>query len=187
MRYRILGPMLVAIGFLFGTMASAQMENPQNQNPPQTTSPTNQQPDQNNMPGSQRNPAQENQSQYNGQPIVLIDPGKIYNQDPTSWVGKKVELKNVMVEDADKAGNFWVGSDKSHRLLIVKSKNNPNLEAKEFHKGDIVTIDGTIHPAGEMEAQETNASTGKMNKARKTSGVFLLADDVNIASSTQHK
>lgn len=90
-----------------------------------------------------------------------------------------------MVEDADKAGNFWVGSDKNHRLLIVKSKNNPNLMVKEFHKGDIVTIDGTIHPAGDIETQETNASNGKMKKARSTSGVFLLADDVNIASSTQ--
>lgn len=81
--------------------------------------------------------ASENQNQNNAQPVVLIDPGKIYNEDPTSWVGKKVELQNVMVEDADKAGNFWVGSDKNHRLLIVKSKNNPNLMAKEFHKATL--------------------------------------------------
>ena len=186
MSHRILWPALVAV--LFGAMAIAQTRGPQDQNAPQTASPTNQQTDQNNMPAPQSNSAQENQNQNNNEaPVVLIDPGKIYNQDPTNWVGKKVELKNVMVEDADKAGNFWVGSDKSHRLLIVKSKADPNLAAKEFHKGDIVTINGTIHPAGEMEAQETNASNGKMNKARKTSGVFLLADDVNIASSTQHK
>jgi hypothetical protein len=185
MSCRKLLPALVAMGLLFGTMAAAQTENPQNA--PQTTSPVNRQPDQNNMPSSQSNSAQENLNQGDGQPIVLVDPGKIYNQDPTGWVGKKVELQNVMVEDADKAGNFWVGSDKNHRLLIVKKKDNPNLAAKEFHKGDVVTIDGTIHPAGEMEAQETAASNGKMNKARKTSGVFLLADEVNIASSTQHK
>lgn len=186
MSHRILWPVLVAV--LFGTIAVAQTQNPQDQNVSPTTSPANQQTDQNSMPASPNNSAQENQNPSNNeQPVVLIDPGKIYNQDPTNWVGKKVELKNVMVEDADKAGNFWVGSDKNHRLFVVKSKNNPNLVAKEFHKGDIVTIDGTIHPAGETEAQETNASNGKMNKARKTSGVFLLADDVNIASSTQHK
>jgi hypothetical protein len=183
MSLRRVWPVLVAV--LFGAMAVAQTENPQNA--PQTTSPANQQPDQNNMPASQNSSAQENPSQNNDQPVVLVDPGKIYNQDPTSWVGKKVELQNVMVEDADKAGNFWVGSDKGHRLLIVKSRNNPNLLAKEFHKGDIVTIDGTIHPAGDVETQETNVSNGKMKSARKTSGVFLLADEVDIASSTQHK
>jgi hypothetical protein len=184
MSCRMLWQVLLAMGLLFGTVAVAQMGSTQDQNAPQTASPANQQTEPNNMP-SQNNSAQENQN--NGQPIVLVDPGKIYNEDPTSWVGKKVVLQNVMVEDADKAGNFWVGSDKNHRLLVVKSKNDPNLMAKEFHKGDIVTVQGTIHPAGETEAQETNASNGKMKKARSTSGVFLLADDVNIASSTQHK
>jgi len=187
MSRRTLWHVLLAMAFLLGTIAFAQMDNPHDQDAPQTASPANQQPDQNNMSASESNSAQENQNQNNGEPVVLVDPGKIYNQDPTSWVGKQVVLQNVMVEDADKAGNFWVGSDKNHRLLIVKSKDNPNLIAKEFHKGDIVTITGTIHPAGEIEAQETNASSGKMKKARESSGVFLQADDVDIASSTQHK
>jgi len=168
----------LAIALLLGTVAVAQMGTDPNasQNAPANGM-------QNNQPYSTNNAGQND----NAQPTVLVDPGKIYNQDPTSWVGKKVVLQNVMVQDADKAGNFWVGSDKNHRLLIVKSKNNPNLSAKMFHKGDIVTATGTIHPAGEVEAQETDASNGKMKKARDTSGVFLLADDVDIASSTQHK
>lgn len=172
---------LLAAGLLLATAAVAQTDNSQNypQNNPQTTTPVPQ-----NTPDNTAGPGQ---SQPDTQPTVLVDPGKIYNQDPTGWVGKRVVLQNVMVEDADKAGNFWVGSDKSHRLFIVKSKDNPNLLAKVFHKGDVVTIDGTIHPAGDYEAQETNASTGKMKKARHTSGVFLLAQDVDIGSSTQHK
>jgi hypothetical protein len=177
---------IVSIGLLLGPLAVAQTPNTQDQNAPQATPPANPQNSQENTVPSQNPPDQQMQNNAQ-QPIVLVDPGKIYNEDPTSWVGKRIELQNVMVEEADKAGNFWVGSDKNHRLLIVKSKNNPNLMAKEFHKGDIVTIDGTIHPAGDIEAQETNAAGGKMKKARETSGVFLLADDVNIASSTQHK
>jgi hypothetical protein len=179
---RIFSSALLAIGLMVGMQAIAQDQNTQDQNGSQATPPANQQPVQGSMAGS-------NQEEQNSaeQPVVLIDPGKIYNQDPTSWVGKKVVLQNVIVQDADKAGNFWVGSDKGHRLLVVKSKDNPNLLAKIFHKGDIVTVDGTIHPAGDIEAQETNASNNKMKKARETSGVFLLARDVNIASSTQHK
>jgi hypothetical protein len=167
---------LLTMGLLIGISAVAQNQNMQDQNGSQVTPPSSQ--------GSTADQANQNSAQ---QPVVLVDPGKIYNQDPTSWVGKRVVLQNVMVQDADKAGNFWVGSDKDHRLLIVKSKDNPNLLAKIFHKGDIVTIDGTIHPAGEIEAEETNASNNKMKKARESSGVFLLAQDVNIASSTQHK
>ncbi|HZP61981.1 MAG TPA: hypothetical protein VFB28_01095 [Terriglobales bacterium] len=166
----------LAVALLLGTVAVAQMGTDPNAS--QNANGT-----QNNQPYNANNAGQNS----NGQPTVLVDPGKIYNQDPTGWVGKRVVLQNVMVEDADKAGNFWVGSDKNHRLLIVKSKNNPNLSAKMFHKGDIVTITGTIHPAGDAEAQETDASSGKMKKARESSGVFLLADDVDIASSTQHK
>jgi hypothetical protein len=173
---------LLAGALLLPTVAVAQTDNSQNypQNNPQTTTPVPQNAPDNTMSVGQ---AQADTQQ----PTVLVDPGKIYNQDPTGWVGKRVVLQNVMVEDADKAGNFWVGSDKNHRLLIVKSKDNPNLLAKLFHKGDVVTIDGTIHPAGDYEAQETNASNAKMKKARHTSGVFLLAHDVDIGSSTQHK
>ena len=171
--------------------APQTQETPQTQEAPPTTAPQTTAP-QNTAPTTQDNaPAPDNstqnQSPDNTQATVLVDPGKIYNEDPTHWVGKHVVLQNVMVEEGDKAGNFWIGSDKHHRLLIVKNKNNPNLAAKEFHKGDVVTIDGTIHPAGDYEASETNASTGKMQKARNTSGVFLLAEDVDIASSTQHK
>ena len=65
-----------------------------------------------------------------GQPETLIDPGRIYNdKQPTSWVGKPVVLQNVMVQDTNDSGNFWVGSDGHHRLLIVKQENNANLKA----------------------------------------------------------
>lgn len=122
-----------------------------------------------------------------GQPEILIDPGKIYNdKQPISWVGKPVILQNVMVQDTNDTGNFWVGSDGHHRLLIVKQDNNPNLKAMRFHKGDIVTIQGTIQPASKYMAQQTTASDNSMHDAEKSSGVFLLADNVTVASST-HK
>jgi hypothetical protein len=122
-----------------------------------------------------------------GQREMLIDPGKIYNdKQPTSWVGKPVVLQNVMIQDTNNSGNFWVGSDGHHRLLIVKQDNNPNLKAMRFHKGDVVTVSGTVQPASKYMAQETTAGTGDMHDAEKSSGVFLLADNVTIASST-HK
>jgi hypothetical protein len=122
-----------------------------------------------------------------GQPEVLIDPAKIYNdKQPISWVGKPVVLQNVMIQDTNNTGNFWVGSDGHHRLLVVKQDSNANLKAMRFHKGDIVTITGTIQPASKYMAQATTESDGSMHDAEKSSGVFLLADNVTIASST-HK
>ena len=122
-----------------------------------------------------------------GQPEVLIDPAKIYNdKQPISWVGKPVVLQNVMIQDTNNTGNFWVGSDGHHRLLVVKQDNNPNLKAMRFHKGDIVTISGTIQPASKYMAQATTETDGSMHDAEKSSGVFLLADNVTIGSSV-HK
>ena len=117
----------------------------------------------------------------------MIDPGKIYNdKQPISWVGKPVVLQNVMIEDTNDSGNFWVGSDGHHRLLVVKQDSNANLKAMKFHKGDVVTVTGTIQPASKYMAQATTESDGSMHDAEKSSGVFLLADNVSIASST-HK
>src|SRR5689334_10883161 len=82
-----------------------------------------------------------------GQPVVLIDPAKIYNENPAGWVGKQVVLQNVLVQDTNDDGNFWVGSDSHHRLLIVKQKGNDTLKAMSFHKGDVVTISGTVEAA----------------------------------------
>jgi len=122
-----------------------------------------------------------------GQPEVLIDPAKIYNDNrPISWVGKPVVLQNVMIQDTNDTGNFWVGSDGHHRLLVVKQDSNANLKAMRFHKGDIVTISGTVQPASKYMAQATTETDGSMHDAEKSSGVFLLADNVTVASST-HK
>jgi hypothetical protein len=122
-----------------------------------------------------------------GQPEVLIDPAKIYNdKQPISWVGKPVVLQNVMIQDTNDTGNFWVGSDGHHRLLVVKQDSNPNLKAMRFHKGDIVSISGTVQPASKYMAQATTETDGSMHDAEKSSGVFLLADNVTVASST-HK
>lgn len=120
------------------------------------------------------------------QPVVLVDPGKIYNENPTSWVGKNVTLQNVMVQDTNDGGNFWVGSDSHHRLLVVKPEDNPNLKAMRFHKGDVVVVTGTIQPASKFAAQTTTASKGSMHDAADSSGVFLMANSISITSSTHH-
>jgi len=128
----------------------------------------------------------ENSSNAAGQHQVLIDPGVIYNaKSPTGWVGKTVTLKNVTVEDTNNSGNFWVGSDSHHRLLVVKPTSNLDLNALRTHKGDIVTVTGIVKPAGQYLAQKTGAEKNSMNDARNSSGVFLLASNVDIESATQ--
>ena len=152
-----------------------------------------------NMPASQDNQNMPSNSQSNmgnnsqqntannSEPQQLIDPAVIYNdKNPGSWVGKNVELKNVMVQDTNKGGNFWVGQDSHHRILVVKEESNPNVKALQVHKGDIVTVTGTVQPASMYAARETGAHKGSMNDAESSSGVFLQANDLSIASST-HK
>jgi len=135
-----------------------------------------------NTPQSERSSA----SADNNQNQVLVDPGVIYNdKQPANWVGKTVTLKNVMVQDTNNSGNFWVGFDNSHRLLVVKPENNPTLSAMRLHKGDVVTISGTIRPASNYEAGKTGAEKGSMHDAEKSSGIFLMADQMSVASSTQ--
>lgn len=136
-----------------------------------------------NMPASD----QSSNSADNGQNQVLVDPGVIYNdKNSGDWVGKTVTLKNVMVQDTNKSGNFWVGSDSHHRMLITKPEDNANIKAMKFHKGDVVTITGTIQPASKYAAGETGAEKGSMHDAENSSGVFLMANDISITSSTQH-
>lgn len=133
------------------------------------------------MPNSQSN------MDNNGQTQELVDPGVIYNdKNPGSWVGKTVTLRNVMVQDTNKGGNFWVGSNGHHRILVVKPQDNANARALQVHKGDIVTITGTVQPASKYAATETGARKGSMHDAEDSSGVFLQASDLSIASSTQH-
>ncbi len=119
-----------------------------------------------------------------GAPMVLVDPAKIYNESPMTWVGKSVELKNVTVQDTNNSGNFWVGSDNDHRMLVVKKKGNDNLRAMRIHKGDVVTVSGEVQAASRYQAAETTAESGSMHDAEKTSGVFLLADRLHVDSST---
>jgi hypothetical protein len=136
---------------------------------------------------AQDNPPEPTANSNQNQKIELIDPGKIYNdKKPYDWVGKSVTLKNALVQDTNNNGNFWVGSDDHHRLLIVKPENDANLQAMRVHKGDIVTVSGVVHPASEYMAGKTSAEKGSMNDAEHSSGVFLLVDSINIASSTQH-
>ncbi len=145
--------------------------------------------DNQNMPNSQSNMGNNTQqnSANNSEPQQLIDPAVIYNdKNPGSWVGKNVELKNVMVQDTNKGGNFWVGQDGHHRILVVKPDSDPNVKNLQVHKGDIVTVTGTVQPASMYAARETGARKGSMNDAESSSGVFLKASDLSIASST-HK
>ncbi|HZQ68922.1 MAG TPA: hypothetical protein VFA68_10425 [Terriglobales bacterium] len=127
------------------------------------------------------------QSETNPAPDVLIDPGVIYNdKHPGNWVGKSVTLQNVMVQDTNDSGNFWVGQDGSHRLLIVKADNDPNMKALHVKKGDIVTVSGTVQPASRYAADQTSAEKGSMHDAEKSSGVYLQANDLSVRSSTRH-
>lgn len=137
------------------------------------------------MPDQQMNNA--GQQDNSGQPQTLIDPGVIYNtKEAGTWVGKTVTLKNVTVQDTNKDGNFWVGSDGHHRLLVVKPTSNLDMHALRTKKGDIVTVTGQIEAASEAEAQKTGAEKGSMKDAENSSGVCLIANHINIASSTQH-
>jgi hypothetical protein len=117
---------------------------------------------------------------------ALTDPGQIYNdKTPGSWMGKSITFKNVSVQDTNDDGNFWVGADSDHRLLVVKSDNDPNMKAMRLHKGDVVTISGVVQAASKPIAEKTGASAGSMMDAMKGSGLFLLANNISIASSPQ--
>jgi len=143
--------------------------------------------DNQNMPNSQSNMGNNTQQNMgnNAEPQQLIDPAVIYNdKNPGSWVGKTVTLKNVMVQDTNKGGNFWVGQDGHHRILIVKPDSDPNVKNLQVHKGDIVTLTGTVQPASTYAARENGARKGSMHDAENSSGVFLQASDLSIASST---
>jgi hypothetical protein len=120
-------------------------------------------------------------------PDVLIDPGVIYNdKNPGHWVGKSVTLQNVTVQDTNNSGNFWIGQDGGHRLLIVKSDSDANMKALHVKKGDVVTVSGTVQPASRYAAQESSAEKGSMHDAEKSSGVYLQANNLSVNSSTRH-
>lgn len=167
---------------LLAGMLAAQSTAPSTQN-------TDQQPadQQANASNSQANSAASQTNSGDQQPQTLIDPGAIYNsKEAGTWIGKSVTLKNVNVQDTNKTGNFWVGSDDHHRLLIVKASSNLQLNSMRVHKGDIVTISGNIRAASEAMSEKTGAEKGSMRDAENSSGVFLLANSVNIESSTEH-
>jgi hypothetical protein len=170
-------PVVLATFSLTGIMAAqSTMPNQNNSAPSQETATPEQ--NQGNM-GEQGNNTAE--------PQQLIDPGVIYNaKSPGTWVGKSVTLKNVTVQDTNDSGNFWVGSDGHHRLLVVKSSSNLDLHALRLRKGDIVTVTGVIDAASDAMSQKTGAEKGSMRNAEKSSGVFLLANNVQIKSSTEH-
>ena len=171
---------VLPLGFLVLLLAGVLAA--QNPMPPATQSPATQQsPDQQpNATGEPNNAGAESAQ-------TLIDPGVIYNaQKPGTWIGKTVTLKNVMVQDTNDSGNFWVGSDKHHRLLIVKPTSNLDMHSMRVKKGDVVTVTGQIQPASDALADKTGAEKNSMHSAEHTSGVFLEASTLNVASATSH-
>ncbi len=117
----------------------------------------------------------------------ILDPGLIYAaKSPDQWVGKTVTLRNVAIQDTNNDGNFWVGRDGHHRLLIVKQDNNPNLTALHVRKGDVVTVTGTVQPASKYQSNVTSSSKGSMHDAEKSSGLFVMAESISISSANQH-
>ncbi len=154
----------------------------------QSTTPSGQQsPDQQPNNSDQQQMNNPNQPSTNNQePQSLIDPGSIYNSKQAgTWIGKTVTLKNVMVQDTNKSGNFWVGSDNHHRLLIVKPTSDLELNALRVRKGDVVTVTGEIQAAAEALADKTGAEKGSLHDAEHSSGVFLMANSLHLASSTR--
>src|SRR3954453_22795900 len=118
---------------------------------------------------AQNTPASENSSNSAdaGQNQELVDAGVIYNdKHPDRWVGKSVTLKNVLVQDTNRSGNFWVGSDNNHRILVVKPENNASVKAMKFHKGDVVMVTGVIQPASNYEAAKTGPKKGRCTTRR---------------------
>ena len=191
---------------LAGVLAAQNTTPPANQQTPNQQPSANQQPygtqqpDTSQQPGAQQpygtqqpnateqqNREQSNNAAGEQQGQTLIDPGVIYNsRKPGEWIGKTVTLKNVMVQDTNETGNFWVGSDNHHRLLIVKPTSNLELHSLRVHKGDVVTVTGDLQAASEVLADKTGAEKNSLHDAEKTSGVFLMANRVNISSSTAH-
>lgn len=163
---KVLSLLILTTGLLLACNAAAQTG--QESSPPQTGSAA---------------PQPDTSEQSN----VLIDPGVIYNdKSPGHWVGKSVTLQNVTVQDTNNSGNFWVGQDGGHRLLVVKSDTDPNMKALHVKKGDVVTISGTVQPASRYAAQENSAEKGSMHDAEKSSGVYLQASNLSVNSSTRH-
>jgi|GEM_PF-4679763 hypothetical protein len=153
----------------------------------QSTTPSGQQaPDQRPSSTDQQAPSNQQSNAAAQEPQNLIDPGVIYNSKQAgTWIGKTVMLKNVMVQDTNKNGNFWVGSDDHHRLLIVKPTSNLELNALRVRKGDVVSVTGEIQAAAQALSDKTGAEKGSLRDAENSSGVFLMANTVNIASSTR--
>ncbi len=174
----LLSTLLLCAGSLF-----AQSTTPSGQQSPDQQPNTSSQQQMNN-PNQQPNAGQESQGQ---EPQTLIDPGVIYNSKKAgTWIGKTVTLKNVTVQDTNRTGNFWVGSDDHHRLLIVKPTSNLELNALRVRKGDVVTITGEIQAASQALSDKNGAEKGSLRDAENSSGVFLLANNVKIESSTRH-
>jgi hypothetical protein len=179
---------------LAGVLAAQNTAPPADQQTPNQQPNATQQPNGTQQPYGTQQPSatdQQNREQANNnageQGQTLIDPGVIYNaRKPGEWIGKTVTLKNVMVQDTNDTGNFWVGSDRHHRLLIVKPTSNLELHALRVHKGDVVTVTGDLQAASEVLADKTGAEKNSLHDAEKTSGVFLMANRVNISSSTAH-
>ena len=151
---------LISLGLMLGGVAVAQTVQPANA--PQTPRVTTR----------------------NVQPRVVTDVNSILAKNATHWLGKMFTLKNVKVEDTNDTGNFWVGPNDDHRLLVVKKYTGPIVDIK-VHTGAIVTVTGTIEPASKFEATASSASQDSMGDARDSSGVFLLADKMTITNA-QH-
>lgn len=173
---------------LAGVLAAQNTTQPSNQQSPNQQSNATQQPYDTQQPNATEQQNREEANNNAGeQGQTLIDPGVIYNsRRPGEWIGKTVTLKNVMVQDTNDTGNFWVGSDSQHRLLIVKPTSDLELHSLRVHKGDVVTVTGNLQAASEVLADKTGAEKNSLHDAEKTSGVFLMANRVNISSSTSH-
>jgi outer membrane biosynthesis protein TonB len=157
----------------------------QNQQPPNQNPPSQNQPPENNNAASPTQPSASTSPTATSEGANTDASEILSGGNSEKWLGKPVTLTNVTVQDTTETGNFWVGTDDAHRILIVKPASDANLRSIQVQKGETVTISGTVRPADDFMASMTGTDKTVMSNAKSASGVFLLAEKV-ITPANQH-
>jgi hypothetical protein len=115
-------------------------------------------------------PAGNNLNQTTDTLAVLTSPAK------QSYLGKKVELKNVRVQGT--SGNaIWVGSSDSQKLLVVEQKRNQH--AAPPAQNSEIDVRGTVEKAPPaQQAEKQWGLSGNDAQQVEKDGVYIAANQV---------